>query len=210
MPNLSDLVTMATLTASAYSHEHYDSLPDIIDAVKALTSTSALEELTSSIGAIFVKHGLENVFGLTLLHRHFDMEPTEMLVAFGNVSVPWDTTSNCKATDQIHPSSWRFLAGGIVPYEFTSNKATVQADIKAHNAFSQELGIFLREKHLDQLLGLCHIDIDSPTTMEFTSGRANVTVPEVMWGQDSESASVEASWQFGTEGTYNQYHQNLL
>ncbi|KAI1635624.1 hypothetical protein F4809DRAFT_613377 [Biscogniauxia mediterranea] len=195
---------MATLVAFPYSHKHYDSLPDIMDASKALATSGALDSLASTIGSVFVKHGVENVFGLILLHRHFDMEPTELLVGFGHVSVPWNTTCNRGEMNNVKPISWRFLPEGIVPYEFTTDKATVLPESQGYDAFVQELGDLLKAMHLDQLLGLCQIpesSIRSPATMEFTSGRANVTVPDVMWVLDSESAAVEASWQFETQGT---------
>lgn len=69
--------------------------------------------------------------------------------------------------------------------------------------FVQEIGSLLREMNLDQLLGLTRVqepDIRSPGIMEFTSGRANVTVPDAMWALDNEHGAVEATWQFGTEG----------
>lgn len=67
----------------------------------------------------------------------------------------------------------------------------------------QELGNSLRDLQVDQLLGLCHVgnsNIQSPATMEFTSGRANVTVPNMMWNLQTDSAAVEAAWQFGKQG----------
>jgi hypothetical protein len=137
------------------------------------------------------------------------MEPTEMLVEFGNVSVPWNTTCNRTEINHLKPISWRFLPGGIVPYEFTGNKATLLPENQDYDDFAQELGSLLREMHLDQLLGLCRIEgssIQSPATIEFTSSHANVTVPDVMWVLDNEHAAVEASWQFGTQGKADYIH----
>ncbi|KAI1132210.1 hypothetical protein F5Y10DRAFT_261456 [Nemania abortiva] len=194
---------MATLTALPYSHEHYDSLLDIMDAANALESSGILTSLTSSIGRIFIKHGVENVFGLALLHKHFDMEPTEMLVEFGNVSVPWDAECNKSEIHRITPTSWRFITGGIAPYEFTAGETTSLPGDQNYDEFTLELGNLLRDMHLDQLLGFRQIGkstIESPAIMEFTSGRANVTVPDALWAQNKDYAAVEAAWQFGKQG----------
>lgn len=196
---------MAMLAALPYSTKHYDSLPDIMDAAKSLTASGALEDLANSIGSIFIKHGMENTFGLILLHRHFDMDPTERLVEFGNVSVPWDITCNEAEMDKIQPVSWRFVDGGVVPYEFTGNQLDSLPEDRNYDRFVKDLGGSLQRLQLDQMLGLCRIttsSVDSPPTMEFTSGRANVTVPDVMWALGGDSAAVEASWQFGSQGKH--------
>ncbi|KAJ8127960.1 hypothetical protein O1611_g5677 [Lasiodiplodia mahajangana] len=193
---------MATLTALPYSHKHYDSLLDVMDAANALATSGIVTNLTSCIGRIFIKHCVENVFGFVLLHRHFDMEPTEMLVAFGNVSVPWDVKCNKSELRCIAPISWRFTAEGIAPYEFTGEETTSLPHGPDYDEFARELGEILRDMHLEHLLGFCRIGgstIESPATMEFTSGRANITVPDIMWALDEGHAAVEAAWQFGKQ-----------
>lgn len=194
---------MVILTALPYSAEHYDSLPDIMDAAESLASSGVLSSLASSIGSIFVKHGTEDIFGLILLHRHFDMEPTERLVEFGNVSVPWDVTSNGEEMGKIQPVSWRFVGGGIVPYEFTANQLGQLLEGCDYDAFVNHLSNALQSMRLDHTFGLCRMTssaIHGHPTMEFTSGRANVTVPDSMWALDCDSAAVEAAWQFGSQG----------
>ncbi|KAI0112048.1 hypothetical protein GGR51DRAFT_557229 [Nemania sp. FL0031] len=197
---------MATLTALPYSHKHYDSLLDIMDAAHALAASGGITNLTSSIGRIFIKHSVENVLGLILLHRHFDMKPTEMLVRFGNVSIPWDVKCNKSELHRITPISWRFTAEGIASYEFTGDEATLLPHGSNYDEFAREFGDLVRDMHLDQLLGFCLIGrstIENHAMMEFTSGRANVTVPDIMRALHNDCGAVEAAWQFGKQGKYD-------
>lgn len=155
---------------------------------------------------------LEGVFGrlqllwaMRRLSQSINLaESWNMLVAFGNAAVPWDNTCNRTEIDQIGTISWRFLpAGGIVPYEFTASQATRLPENQVYDGFAQKLGGVLREMHLEQLLGLFQLEnssVQSPAMMVFTSGRADLTVPDVMWGLDNASAAVEASWQLGPQG----------
>lgn len=104
---------------------------------------------------------------------------------------------------RITPISWRYTADGIVPYEFSGDETTLLPSDKEYDAFVEELGNSLRDLQVDQLLGLCYVgnsNIQSAGTMEFSSGRANVTVPNMMWNLQTDSAAVEAAWQFGKQG----------
>lgn len=58
----------------------------------------------------------------------------------------------------------------------------------------------LKKAGLQNILGICSLggrSRDAPTTMEFTSGRANITLPFDITPNDGNT--IDAMWQFGTE-----------
>lgn len=77
---------MATAVLS-YDAQNYDSLPSIADAGTDLKPAD-IALLTSTIGQVFVKHEVQNLFGIILLHSHFSLDADEMLVNIGSVAVP--------------------------------------------------------------------------------------------------------------------------
>ena len=43
----------------------------------------------SDYRSVFQRHGVHQTLGLTVLHRHFDLETGEKLVEFNAVTAPW-------------------------------------------------------------------------------------------------------------------------
>jgi hypothetical protein len=151
----------------------------------------------------FVKHSIEKAFGIILLHNHFPMSPTEVLVQFGNAAVPWDTTTSSPELANIVSSSWRFVPEGLAPWvQLLKSFKEVSATIVSRSS----RGIFgwvechTLPLNLSQVLGLCALDegdIDAPATIEITSGRANITLDVDIDPQDGDG-SIEAIRQFGS------------
>jgi len=66
-------------------------------------------------------------------------------------------------------------------------------------SFLLELAAILEKGHLANILGICSLpekSLDRPTTMEFTSGRANITLPFDIAPHDGNV--IDAVWQFST------------
>lgn len=88
-PSIKHLSNMATAVLS-YNAQNYNSLPSIADAGTDLKPAD-IALLTSTIGQVFVKHEVQNLFGIILLHNHFSLDADEILVNIGSVAVPWKT-----------------------------------------------------------------------------------------------------------------------
>ena len=62
-------------------------------------------------------------FGIGLLHRHFSMSPTEILVGYGLVSTTWPkpVTASPFMSGRITSKSWLFsdFDPELCPYEFS-------------------------------------------------------------------------------------------
>jgi hypothetical protein len=75
-----------------YSTQYYNFLPRIADAGSSL-KPAEIALLTTIIGQVFVKHKVQKLFGIILLHNHFSLNENEILVKIGTVAVPWKTSS---------------------------------------------------------------------------------------------------------------------
>lgn len=154
--------------------------------------------LTTTIGQVFMKHEVQNLFGIILLHNHFSLDENEMLVNIGSVAVPWKTTSLAEQLQDVKGSAWRFTEHGVAPYEFTYD-ATLLPDVSGFQPFLSELRVLLDCLGLTEKLGICAFrgeDLDSTTQVEFTQGRANITLPFDIAPEDGQIRSIEAVWQF--------------
>ena len=178
-----------TLPILPYAVEHYNSLPELHVAKEQFESTQASDILFTDIGQAFLKHHVENTLGIILLHNHFLLEQHEMLVSVDSVAVPWDTTSGAMELAGVSPSAWRFTKQGLAPYEFAHAAVDVSLHHHTTQAFLLELSTILEEHNLTNILGICSLggkSIDKPPTMEFTSGRANITLPFDITPHDSD------------------------
>ena len=181
----------------AYSAQQYNSMPNIEDAGINLNPAD-IALLTTTIGQVFVKHGVQELFGITLLHNHFPLDTDEILVNIGSVAVPWKTSSLADQLRDVKGSAWRFTEHGVVPYEFVHDVAS-RPDVSGFQAFLAELGALLHRLGLSGKLGVCAFtreDLNATTQVEFTQARANITLPFDISPGDGPDRSIEAVWQF--------------
>lgn len=180
-----------------YSAQHYNSLPSIADAGRSL-KPAEIALLTTTIGQVFVKHKVQKLFGIILLHNHFSLDENEILVNIGSVAVPWKTPSLAEQFRDVKGSAWRFTEQGIAPYEFAYDVSSLP-DVSGFQPFISELRALLNRLGLTEKLGICVFtgeDTDSTTRVEFTQGRANITLPFDIAPEDGPNRSIEAVWQF--------------
>lgn len=188
-----------TIPVLPYDFKNYNSLPELSVAKAQFEAARVSEILFAEIGMAFVKHHVESTLGVTLLHNHFLLEPDEMLVNISSTAVPWDMRSNAKELTNVGASAWRFTEKGVAPYEFTHGASEVPLDNAAMQLFLEELGALLLSKNLTHILGVCSLgknSFDKPSTMEFTSGRANITLPFDISSDDDNV--IDAMWQFSS------------
>lgn len=116
----------------------------------------------------------------------------------GSVAVPWKTSSLAKQLDDVKSSAWRIDGNGLIPYEFTYD-AQMPSDLSNFQPFLSELSSLLQKLGLTGKLGLCTLannGQDSLTEVEFTQGRANITLPFDIEPGTGADRSIEAVWQF--------------
>lgn len=188
-----------------YNPKHYDTLPPVLQAGRNAEPSGAIEALESAVGNIFIKHGVDEEFGIILLHNHFDLSPTEILVQFGNSAVPWQTSRNPNLTNVV-PAAWRFVKEGLTPYEFTYSNPDGPSPVSVltverHSPFLVELLAVLKERNLVDVLGLVVLedkDINSPPLVEIESGRSTIALDVDVNPEPQTDAWIHVVWQFGT------------
>ena len=172
------------------SSDHFNSLPDIKQS-DCTFKKRCTPKVVSDICQIFREYQVQNIFGLALLHQHFEIQQNEKLITFGNVAVP---TISSPESLSLATSRWAFSGNKFIPYEFTAGAENI--DMDNHVAFLNEMSQALHASGLTDNLGLCSAGSiagkDSEPTMEFTSGRANITLP--FDRNPLEGDSVDAAW----------------
>ena len=173
-----------------------NSIPDIMDSVMQFQATNVSGLLMQEVGQTFLKHQVHSTLGVTLVHRHFDLAQHEMLVNIGNVALPCATHQVASALT-ANPSSWCFSKEGLMPYEFTHRSAHVSVDDYHMQGFLADCLAILEKHRANHILGLCTLDgvpaeSDAPS-LEFSSGRANITLPFDVHA--SEGGAADAMWQ---------------
>lgn len=191
---------MMAVPVLPYAVEHYNSLPELRVAKDQFESARASEILFTEVGKAFITHHVEKILGVVLLHNHFLLGPQEMLVNVDSVAVPWDISSGAEEFADVNASAWRFTDKGIAPYEFAYAALETSLDGLAMQSFVLELGAILKKWDLANVLGICSLGekhIDRPATMEFTSGRANITLPFDIAPHNGNI--IDAMWQFSPD-----------
>lgn len=188
-----------------YRHDAFNDLPSVTDAGNALQAKGGHDIIHETLGPLFVKHGIEEKFGLGLLHRHFEMAPSERLVEYNSTSTPWDAADAQNIGGMLLSQSWLFGDNQLVPYEFCySHGNAARAQRLSQDATLASMGRFLEELHamllafgLDKTLGLRrHPGLQFEGLVEVTAGRANINFhPSVM----SPKESTETAWFFDPE-----------
>lgn len=86
-----------------------------------------------------------------------------------------------------------------MPYEFAHASQEILLDCQAMQSFFLDFGAILERWNLANILGICSLKekpIDRPATMEFTSGRANITLPLDI--APNNGNIIDAMWQFSS------------
>lgn len=159
---------------------------------------------------LFLKHEVYNELAICLLHRHFDLSPSEKLVELGAVSSPWENIQNRSNLfgGSIVPRSWAFRQGSLFPFEFGYNeglKAEVYKPLPEKPAFYAELNDLLVKHGLEHLLGLTLNTDEIPfgtVKFEKTFDRSNVVFTIKHDNEIAAKEAIPAMWVFSGVGDF--------
>ena len=207
------------MIVAPYNSQTFNTLP-ALGRARELFKDRHGEDAVQHLLDLIEQQGMEQKFGVILLHRHFDLQKNEALVDTNGTSSSWriDETLNAttlkKYNGEITPQSWMIQDGGqLAPYEFAFSPTLSREDDTPD--FDMTDIQFLDEfSHLVQLLGvkdvfgLCSMTGRAQKTMEVTERGANVTFPveddydfkkvtddviPAMWGYFSASTKDQSS-----------------
>ncbi len=164
--------------AQAFDHAAFHSLSSLYDANRAFQANDGLAFVESKLKSLILRHKVSSLFGVALLHRHFDMEKDTILVEKQGVSTPWQYTSDmAKHGGKIVPNSWFVDNGRCLPYEFSFVPFTKPEppELSTYASFATEYFQLVEAAGLQDLVGLRRLFGDEGTGMlECTEGKANI------------------------------------
>ncbi|TKA65910.1 hypothetical protein B0A55_10495 [Friedmanniomyces simplex] len=178
-------------------HSTYGSLPPLTLAHDMFEARDTTTKMKGPIRDVFLKHGMHDRYGVSLLHKHFDLAPNERLVEYHDVSTPW-TLSNTDDHEiptlggYVVPQNYKLEDGKLAPFEFAMQYERPNGT-DAGPEFLRDLSRVLEEHNLTNVLGLRKRPPPSDLTLEVTQGRANIMVPP----SAADGPAIGAFWTFG-------------
>lgn len=104
----------------SYSGDIFNAIPDYWDVKH---QSKWVEENAKEFGDLICNHGLHDVFGIALLHRHFPLKPHEKLIRHYTNSRFSLSCGRINHTDHVLPYMWRIISSengstNFYPLEF--------------------------------------------------------------------------------------------
>jgi len=151
--------------------------------------------LIKKVGAVFLKFGMQNDFGLVMVHRHFELQNGEILVESENadgslsVAMPWKIEGgvaspseketfdkhSLKGSGVLVPQTWCLAENGHAePYEYQLSSTEMTDPPKQ---FVKELCCELKKHGLEKLVGVRRLGNKEAHSYEVTpkDGRSSYT-----------------------------------
>lgn len=171
-----------------YSSEAFHKIPDLFPVRNAFADRNGLKFVKEVLGPLIQERGLEEVFGVGLVHRHFDIDSKTKLVEFNNVTAAWvldeDQVNNVLGSNSVvYETSWALDdREKWMPYEFayaptgpTENNNIVNFKDQKYQQFISEYTAAIKEAGYEKLLGLrAWPGKDFRGGLEITEGTVNI------------------------------------
>lgn len=201
---------LITLSGS-YAQRNYNLLWSIEDVDAALNSDS-LNRFLGEVGDLFREYEVPVLFGVCLLHKHYNLEDDEYPVEFFErlVQGPALVTKAVTSLPQggVQANRWKVMENGIEPMEFSTSSCLplgVDTELKSISSnFFISLYCLLKEHEYDGLIGFCVVErpfysarSHDEVALEASdsSEKANIVTIEPRSSVDG-GKYIETSWQF--------------
>lgn len=163
---------------SEYNPLAFHSISSLYDANLNFQAKHGLTTVETDLKSIIFKHGVQALFGVGLVHRHFDLEKGTILVEKDMVTAPWRAeTSLKKHGGKIMPTSWLLWGGQIYPYEFQflPYSKVPPPQLMDYALFVKEFFDVVKQRGLEQWVGLRRLSGEEAIGMvECTEGNVNI------------------------------------
>lgn len=178
-----------------YYEDVYSSLPSFEGANTVLNAKNGRSCIKFLLRPIFLRHGLQHRLGTGLVHRQFDLKPSERLVNFNGVATPWTYLSHGHFLGRkMTPIAWCIDANGdYVPYEFSFglSKDAASLDLGNFEPFLEEFRDALKTVGLERTIGLRAL-VEEGTQQQ---AKINVSSP-LLEAKDQNESKVQTTWFF--------------
>ncbi|KAF3481525.1 uncharacterized protein GIQ15_04284 [Arthroderma uncinatum] len=179
-----------------YMPGHFQALPTLEAARAKFRAINGDELVKGVFRPFFVDGGMEKRLGLTILHRHFDLNADERLVDYNGTSLPWPAAPT-QGIEEPYASIWSKAADGTFrPTEYRYSQNHKAAAIgPAELSFMEEFDKLLQHHDASDLFGLClYPGDDFEGSCEITVGRANINLKPADYPSDLQV--VDTTWFF--------------
>lgn len=163
-----------------YSTNIFNTIPELHKARDSFTSKDGKALVDKVFRPMIESHKLEAKLGVGLLHRHFDLNGSEKLVEFNNISLPWNSDNGDGHNGgKVLPNAWVVRDGKLIPYEFYFSPLGRDShfDFDTVGPFIREFMQTVAEYDLEQTICLRlfpHVGFTG--ALEVTEGRANINL----------------------------------
>jgi len=196
--------------ALSYDYPRFNALPSIEEADAEMRGKDKLNLALSLLGPVFVKHGLCEILGISLLHKHWSVAQGEVPIT--DVSVDetpkeYELRPREQFSKRFYPSILAATseAGSLEPLEFSADAYAERAfeQLQQRPAFVAEFSKLLADNDLSGMFGL---GVPRPTAegfelVEFTNeGRCSVS-KELPSSEVSGMKIIETGWMFSGDAS---------
>lgn len=199
-----------TIAILLYAVEYYNSLLELHVTKDQFEFKRVSKILFLKIEWVFLKHHVEHILSVILLHNHFLLNFDEILVNVDSVAISWNARSDSRELTIVNVNVWRFIEKSITSYEFVHAAAKMSLDDHQMQAFFVKLNIILKKWNLINVLDICSLEetfINRSAIMKFISERVNITLSFDMTSNDDNV--VDVMWQFSFNSLRSSIHARL-
>ncbi|KAK4092158.1 hypothetical protein PCL_04055 [Purpureocillium lilacinum] len=137
---------------------------------------------------------MEYKFGLSLLHRHFDIGEEERMVEYRGTSSPWSACLSMTGP-AIRAINWAVADDGTFrPFEFEyspDDRDSIEPSNPENAKFADAFKALLHDEHAAGLFGICaHPGLGFKGRVEITEGRTNINLSPELRGSSTPSSGV--------------------
>lgn len=166
---------MTEMVTVPYCSKVFHAIGDLRPSADQLNDLNGTAWIKTVGKDLLKKHGMNETFGIGLLHRHFDIDDNQILVEFNNITLPWKTAMIAPEEDgsTISATSWKLIPQSDdkfawMPYEFkwepavkpeaalesASTSVPIDLNLEKYKTFLEEFSAALRKEGLEKVLGL--------------------------------------------------------
>lgn len=179
-----------TVQVLPYSVAEFNRIPSLGDSDREFQLRQGEAFVLSTLRLLLLEHKLHHVFGILMLHQHFNLNEDEKLVDFNHQATGWKLKDGSKLMGgRVVPTSWRILKGqGLMPYEFEfrplSNDTGIDLGEEMLQLFLKDFVSTVESAALHDAIALT-LRSETPLGIEIPQGNTNIFFPEGTVSRDT-------------------------
>ncbi|HCI49187.1 MAG: hypothetical protein A2977_02785 [Alphaproteobacteria bacterium RIFCSPLOWO2_01_FULL_45_8] len=194
-----------------YHNQCYNKLPSVKEADQNLEARSDFQNFLKKAGEVANSYGLQDYLGLRLIHRHFDLRPSQVMVEiFDQYENTPSLITTPSSMERAHekgavPSSWIFTDSNPMLFETSTDDGARKGLEKLRNVpnFWNEMAVLIKKNNFQDLVALAILKRESliPLSteqiyMERNYGRLESSIVQLENREGVVDQSIRTSWAF--------------